>query len=65
MAWNDYCEHCGTTKPPGRKVSVSATLEGTVRGDERESRVLGTNAVDDVWVCSECGREVKVDEDDG
>jgi rubrerythrin len=61
VEWLDYCEHCGTTKPPKRKVSVKATLEGTVQSDERKDLELDTDVLSDVWVCSECGHEVNVE----
>jgi hypothetical protein len=64
MEWLDYCEHCGTTKPPRRRVVVNAKLEGTIGGDERGDRRLSTDVESDVWVCSECGRVVNVKGDD-
>lgn len=56
----DYCEHCGTTAEPKRRVTVKATLEGTIRGDERVDKELDTDVSEDVWICSDCGKEVKV-----
>jgi hypothetical protein len=56
----DYCEHCGTTKPPKRRIEVSVKLEGLIRGDERDDRKPSTVTEGYVWICSECGREVKV-----
>jgi NMD protein affecting ribosome stability and mRNA decay len=56
----DYCEHCGSTNPPKRRIDVNVKLEGTIRGDERDDREPSTAVGSDVWICSECGREVKV-----
>lgn len=63
MVWT-YCKRCCTTKRPKRKVTVKATLEGTIQGDERQDRKLDTDAVGDVWVCTECGCEMRFEEDE-
>ncbi len=62
MCFLDYCEHCGTTKPPKRKIKVKVVLEGTIAGDKRDDRKPSTNVEDDVWICSECGRELRIKE---
>jgi hypothetical protein len=61
MAWS-YCDNCGTTAIPKRKVTVKVVLEGGIRGDERTDVDLDADVYEDEWVCSECGKKVKVGE---
>jgi hypothetical protein len=60
MEWLDYCEHCGTTDLPRRVINVKASLEGRIRGDEKEEkRQLSVGTIEEQWVCSKCGRIVR------
>lgn len=57
-----YCEHCGTIEPPERH--LKATVKGMIDGgSELELQLQLQEPVQhEVWVCSDCGKEVEYDD---
>lgn len=62
MRWLDYCEHCGTTSEPIRKVNAKVVIDGNIQADCKDDRTMAANVEEEIWVCSECGKTINIRE---